>query len=77
MNFDLLVTEVGFNALSTRLGYKMKYTGLLNDKNRPSGTNHFFIGFETLTHCTLNTACSLFFFFSKMYFGGRWDRERG
>ena len=49
------VTEVGFNALSTRLGISMPNTETLTDSQRPAGTNNLFVGWETLTHAE-NTA---------------------
>lgn len=45
-----LVTEVGFNALSTRLGNTMPNTQTLTNNNRPAGTNLLFVGWETLTN---------------------------
>ncbi|THU98857.1 chondroitin AC/alginate lyase [Dendrothele bispora CBS 962.96] len=46
------ITEVGFNALHTRLGIAMTNTQALTEKQRLSlaGTNHLFVGWETLTH---------------------------
>ena len=44
------VTEVGYNALANRLGNGMTNTGILTNNNRPAGTNHLFVGWETLTH---------------------------
>jgi len=44
------VTEVGFNAMSTRLGNPMPTTETLTNNNRPAGTNLLFVGWETLTN---------------------------
>jgi hypothetical protein len=44
------VTEVGFNALSFRLGNSMTNTQTLTLQNRPAGTNSLFVAWETLTH---------------------------
>ncbi|AHH95868.1 alginate lyase family protein [Kutzneria albida] len=44
------VTEVGFNALHTRLGIAMANTQTLTERNRPAGTNALFVAWETLTH---------------------------
>ncbi|KAL9623317.1 MAG: hypothetical protein Q9160_002424 [Pyrenula sp. 1 TL-2023] len=44
------VTEVGYNALSFRLGNSMENTKTLTEKGRPQGTNNLFVGWETLTH---------------------------
>jgi hypothetical protein len=49
------ITEVGFNAMSTRLGNAMTNTEKLTIANRPAGTNALFVGWETLTHAG-NTA---------------------
>lgn len=49
------ITEIGFNALHTRLGYAMTNTETLTDNQRPAGTNILFLGWETLTHAG-NTA---------------------
>ena len=49
------VTEVGFNALHTRLGNVMNNTEKLTIRQRPAGTNLLFLGWETLTHAG-NTA---------------------
>ncbi|KAF5335431.1 hypothetical protein D9758_016911 [Tetrapyrgos nigripes] len=49
------ITEVGFNALSTRLGNAMTNTQKLTEQQRPAGTNFLFVGWETLTHAD-NTA---------------------
>ncbi|KAF5361229.1 hypothetical protein D9757_010413 [Collybiopsis confluens] len=49
------ITEVGFNALHTRLGIAMTNTQALTEKQRPAGTNLLFVGWETLTHAG-NTA---------------------
>ncbi|CAH0046864.1 unnamed protein product [Clonostachys solani] len=42
-------TEIGFNALSYRLGYPMPSTEELTEKQRPAGALLFY-GWETLTH---------------------------
>jgi hypothetical protein len=44
------VTEVGFNAMHTRLGNPMANTEKLTVKQRPAGSNDLFLGWETLTH---------------------------
>jgi hypothetical protein len=44
------VTEVGYNALSFRLGNIMANTGTLTSQDRPEGTNSLFTGWGTLTH---------------------------
>ena len=44
------VTEVGYNALSFRLGNVMTNTGTLTTQDRPEGTNNLFTGWGTLTH---------------------------
>jgi Alginate lyase len=44
------VTEVGFNALHTRLGIAMTNTQQLTEEQRPAGTNNLFVAWETLTH---------------------------
>ncbi|KUM77085.1 alginate lyase family protein [Streptomyces curacoi] len=44
------VTEVGYNALHNRLGMAMTNTQTLTERNRPAGTNHLFVAWETLTH---------------------------
>ena len=49
------VTEVGFNALHTRLGIAMTNTQALTEQNRPAGSNNLFVAWETLTHAE-NTA---------------------
>ncbi|KAI9702839.1 MAG: hypothetical protein M1836_008053 [Candelina mexicana] len=49
------ITEIGYNALSTRLGNAMMNTETLTKKNRPAGTDYLFVGWETLTHAN-NTA---------------------
>ncbi|KAB8241194.1 chondroitin AC/alginate lyase [Aspergillus flavus] len=46
------ITEVGYNALHTRLGYDMPKTGKYTIKNRPVAHNGLFVGFETLTHAS-------------------------
>jgi hypothetical protein len=43
------VTEVGFNALSFRLGNAMPNTQTLTEKDRPEGTNNLFVAWGTLT----------------------------
>jgi hypothetical protein len=49
------VTEVGYNALHTRLGQDLPETGKLTERNRPAGSNDLFVAWETLTHAD-NTA---------------------
>ncbi|TDD62510.1 hypothetical protein E1263_03465 [Kribbella antibiotica] len=44
------ITEVGYNALHTRLGIAMANTQALTEANRPAGTNALFVAWETLTH---------------------------
>jgi hypothetical protein len=44
------VTEVGFNALSTRLGITMTNTQALTERQRPAGSNNLFVAWQTLTH---------------------------
>ncbi|RSM36789.1 hypothetical protein DMA12_39010 [Amycolatopsis balhimycina DSM 5908] len=44
------VTEVGFNALHTRLGTAMANTQTLTEHQRPAGTNNLFVAWQTLTH---------------------------
>lgn len=44
------VTEVGFNAMSFRLGNYMTNTGNYTEGQRPATTNLLFLGWETLTH---------------------------
>lgn len=46
------VTEVGFNALSTRLGISMASTQQLTVQQRPAGTNSLFVAWTTLTHAS-------------------------
>ncbi|KIK67684.1 hypothetical protein GYMLUDRAFT_256529 [Collybiopsis luxurians FD-317 M1] len=49
------ITEVGFNAMHTRLGFSMPNTQALTEKQRPARGNGLFVGWETLTHAG-NTA---------------------
>jgi hypothetical protein len=44
------VTEVGYNAMSFRLGNVMANTGTLTTNDRPEGTNALFVAWQTLTH---------------------------
>ena len=44
------VTEVGFNALTTRENNSLASTEKLTVKNRPAGTNNLFVAWETLTN---------------------------
>nr|WP_229378901.1 alginate lyase family protein [Streptomyces sp. VRA16 Mangrove soil] len=44
------VTEVGYNALHTRLGVAMTNTQKLTEQQRPAGSNNLFVAWETLTH---------------------------
>ena len=44
------ITEVGFNALNTRLGIAMTNTQTLTESERPEGTNSLFVAWETLTN---------------------------
>jgi Alginate lyase len=44
------VTEVGYNGLHFRRGVAMTNTGRLTEQQRPAGTNHLFVAWETLTH---------------------------
>ncbi|MGW6878445.1 alginate lyase family protein [Streptomyces xanthophaeus] len=43
-------TEVGYNALNTRLGVTMENTRRLTEERRPAGTENHFEAWETLTH---------------------------
>lgn len=43
-------TEVGYNALHTRLGLTMENTRRLTEGRRPAGTENHFEAWETLTH---------------------------
>lgn len=43
------ITEVGYNALHTRLGIAMSNTQALTESRRPAGTNDLFVAWETLT----------------------------
>ncbi|MGR4879765.1 alginate lyase family protein [Streptomyces sp. LARHCF249] len=43
-------TEVGYNALHTRLGITMENTRRLTEGRRPAGTENHFEAWETLTH---------------------------
>ncbi|MFD9334038.1 alginate lyase family protein [Streptomyces sp. NPDC060028] len=43
-------TEVGYNALHTRLGVSMENTRKLTEGRRPAGTENHFEAWETLTH---------------------------
>ncbi|THU91683.1 hypothetical protein K435DRAFT_820740 [Dendrothele bispora CBS 962.96] len=52
------ITEIGFNALHTRCGIAMTNTQKLTEKQRPAGSNHLFVGWETLTHAG-NTASDI------------------
>ncbi|MFE1949725.1 alginate lyase family protein [Streptomyces sp. NPDC059524] len=44
------VTEIGYNALHTRLGTAMTNTQKLTEQQRPAGSNNLFVAWETLTH---------------------------
>ena len=44
------ITEVGYNALHTRLGIAMANTQALTESKRPAGSNNLFVAWETLTH---------------------------
>ncbi|SEC73260.1 Alginate lyase [Amycolatopsis tolypomycina] len=44
------VTEVGFNALNTRMGIAMTNTQTLTERQRPAGSNNLFVAWQTLTH---------------------------
>jgi alginate lyase len=44
------ITEVGFNALHTRLGIAMTNTQVITESRRPAGSNNLFVAWETLTH---------------------------
>jgi Alginate lyase len=46
------VTEVGFNALHTRLGIAMTNTQTLTERQRPAGSNNLFVAWQTLTHAS-------------------------
>ncbi|MEU4190399.1 alginate lyase family protein [Kribbella sp. NPDC026611] len=43
------ITEVGYNALHTRLGIAMANTQALTESRRPAGSNNLFVAWETLT----------------------------
>ncbi|GLZ35992.1 hypothetical protein Lesp02_81790 [Lentzea sp. NBRC 105346] len=43
-------TEVGYNALNTRLGITMANTQQYTESHRPQGTDGLFVAWETLTH---------------------------
>ncbi|WP_406117135.1 hypothetical protein [Streptomyces virginiae] len=43
-------TEVGYNALHTRLGVTLENTRRLTEGRRPAGTENHFEAWETLTH---------------------------
>ncbi|MFD7440469.1 alginate lyase family protein [Streptomyces sp. NPDC059909] len=44
------VTEVGFNALNTRMGIAMSNTQQYTVSHRPQGTENHYVAWETLTH---------------------------
>jgi hypothetical protein len=44
------ITEVGYNAMHTRLGFAMANTQALTESRRPAGSNNLFVAWETLTH---------------------------
>lgn len=44
------ITEVGYNAMHTRIGYAMANTQALTESRRPAGSNNLFVAWETLTH---------------------------
>ena len=46
------VTEVGYNAMSFRLGNAMTNTKTLTERQRPAGTNNLFVAWGTLTHAS-------------------------
>ncbi|WP_410642652.1 alginate lyase family protein [Amycolatopsis sp. lyj-346] len=46
------VTEVGFNALNTRMGIAMTNTQTLTERQRPAGSNNLFVAWQTLTHAS-------------------------
>ena len=48
------ITEVGYNALSFRMGIDMPQTGNLTVKQRPAADNGLFVAYETLTHAENN-----------------------
>ncbi|KAK0716356.1 chondroitin AC/alginate lyase [Lasiosphaeris hirsuta] len=52
------VTEVGLNALGTRLGLNTQQTGRYTQRTRPHETNWLFIGWETVTHARNPTNAS-------------------
>ncbi|MEU0879335.1 alginate lyase family protein [Lentzea sp. NPDC005914] len=43
-------SEVGFNALNTRMGIAMANTQRYTESQRPQGTDNLFVAWETLTH---------------------------
>jgi hypothetical protein len=44
------VTEVGYNALNTRMGIAMSNTKQYTESHRPQGTENHYVAWETLTH---------------------------
>jgi hypothetical protein len=50
--FCFAVTEVGLNALGTRLGRDTSETKKFTQRNRPFTTDWLFVGWETLTHAS-------------------------
>ncbi|WP_030672040.1 alginate lyase family protein [Streptomyces sp. NRRL B-1347] len=44
------VTEVGYNALHTRMGLDLPSTRQYTESRRPQGTEHHYVAWETLTH---------------------------
>ncbi|KAJ5125793.1 hypothetical protein N7448_005107 [Penicillium atrosanguineum] len=48
------ITEVGYNALSFRMGIDMPQTGNLTARQRPAKDNGLFVAYETLTHAENN-----------------------
>ncbi|MEU4267124.1 alginate lyase family protein [Streptomyces sp. NPDC026092] len=44
------VTEMGYNALNGRMGIGMTNTKTYTESHRPSGTDNYFVSWETLTH---------------------------
>lgn len=46
------ITEIGYNAMSFRLGYAMANTQALTESRRPAGSNNLFVAWETLNHAS-------------------------
>ncbi|MEV6447534.1 hypothetical protein [Amycolatopsis sp. NPDC051716] len=44
------MTEVGFDALNTRMDIAMANTQTLTDRQHPAGSNNLFVAWQPLTH---------------------------